>query len=137
MFRDTDVFWTMRWIRVDAMGIFMAALWAMTVTHGHWLWFLALFLAPDLSMLGYLFGSRAGAVAYNTVHMYAWPLALLAIGIARHEPLMTTGALSWIAHVAFDQVAGYGLKLPTTFDQTVLGPIGRARHDRQPASARL
>ena len=133
MFRDTDVFWTMRWIRVDAMGIFMAALWAMTVTHGQWLWFLALFLVPDLSMLGYLFGSRAGAVAYNTAHMYAWPLALLAIGLASHESFMSTGALSWIAHVALDHAVGYGLKLPTTFEQTVLGPIGRSRRVLEPA----
>jgi hypothetical protein len=131
IFGDTDFFWTMRWIRADATGIFAAALWAVVVTHGHWSWFLALFLVPDLSMLGYLLGSRAGAVAYNTSHMYTWPLALLAIGLAGHESFITTGALSWVAHVALDHAVGYGLKLPTAFEQTVLGPIGRSRRDRQ------
>jgi len=134
MFRDTDFFWTMRWIRTDAMAILAVALWAVAITHGRWWWFLALFLAPDLSMLAYLFGSRAGAVAYNTAHMYAWPLALLAIGVAGHESFMTTGALSWIAHVALDHALGYGLKLPTAFEQTVLGPIGRSRRDRKPSA---
>ena len=132
---DTDFFWTVRWIRADATGILAAALWAMTVTHGQWLWFLALFLVPDLSMLGYLFGSRVGARAYNTTHMYAWPLALLAIGFTSHESFMTTGALSWIAHVALDHAIGYGLKLPTSFEQTILGPIGRPRRDLEPAEA--
>src|SRR5262245_9912351 len=130
MFRSVDFFWTVRWIRADAIAVFAAAVWAMTVTDGRWSWFLALFLVPDLSMLGYLFGSRVGAGAYNTVHMYGWPLALLATGLGGHRSLMTTAALSWIAHIALDQALGYGLKLSTAFENTVLGPIGRSRNDR-------
>ena len=67
MFLDNDYLWTMRWVRADAMAICIAAAWAMTVTHGHWAWFAALFLGPDLSMAAYLFGSRAGAVAYSVL----------------------------------------------------------------------
>jgi len=132
MFRDTDFFWTMRWTRADAMAILIASVGANTLTHGRWWWFLSVFLVPDLSMTGYLFGSRAGAIAYNTVHMYAWPLALLAIGLSSHASFWTTAAFSWIAHIALDQVVGYGLKLPTAFEHTALGPIGRARRDRAP-----
>jgi Domain of unknown function (DUF4260) len=73
MFRDIDFLWTMRWIRADGVAILVAALWAVMVTHGSWAWFFGLILLPDVSMSGYLFGSRAGAVAYNTGHMYAWP----------------------------------------------------------------
>jgi hypothetical protein len=113
MFREADFSWTMRWVRTDAIGILVAALWAVGVTQSRWSWFLMLFLGPDLSMVGYLFGSRAGAIAYNTVHMYAWPLGLLAVGLSRHQSFMTTAALSWIAHVALDHAVGYGLKLPT------------------------
>jgi Domain of unknown function (DUF4260) len=100
-----------------------------TVTHGSWAWFFALLLLPDASMAGYLFGSRAGAAVYNTGHMYAWPLALLFIGLTGKSPLTTTAGLSWIAHIAVDQVVGYGLKLPTMFEHTILGPIGRARRN--------
>ena len=132
-----NFFWTMRWMRVDAMAIFIAAVAATAVTHGRWWWFFALFLVPDLSMAGYLFGNRAGAVAYNTAHMYAWPLALLASGLAGHATFSTTAALSWMAHIALDQVLGYGLKLPTAFEHTVLGPIGRARRDREAATKGL
>jgi uncharacterized protein DUF4260 len=125
--RDTDFFWTMRWIRADAIGVLVVTLWAVTVTHGSWACFFALLLVPDLSMAGYLFGSRAGAAVYNTGHMYAWPLALLAVGLTSKGRLTTTAGFSWIAHIAVDQVVGYGLKLPTMFEHTVLGPIGRAR----------
>ena len=97
IFRDPDFAWTVRWIRVDAAAIFVAALWATHVTHGAWTWFFALFLAPDLSMAGYLFGRRVGAVAYNACHMFAWPLALLAVGLAADTSVITTAALSWMA----------------------------------------
>src|SRR4051812_26030658 len=83
MFRDTDFFWTMRWSRFDAIAIFVVAVGTMAVTEGRWSWFLAWFLVPDLSMTGYLFGRRAGAVVYNTAHMYAWPLAMCTVGFAR------------------------------------------------------
>lgn len=131
MTRETDFVWTVRWIRADAIAILGAAVLAATVTHGRWAWFFGLLLVPDVSMAGYLFGSRAGAVAYNTGHMYAWPLALLAIGLASRGPFTTTAALSWIAHIALDHALGYGMKLPTAFEHTALGPIGRSRRNQQ------
>lgn len=119
--------WTSRWIRVDAAAIVVLTLWAVSATNSRWRWFFALFLLPDLSMIGYVFGPRVGAVAYNIGHLYAWPVGLLATGLACHASFATTAALSWIAHIAFDNVVGYGLKLPTGFEYTALGPIGRAR----------
>jgi len=116
-----------RWIRADAAVIVMVTLWAVSATHSSWIWFFALLLLPDLSMIGYLFGPRIGAAMYNLGHLYAWPVGLLAAGLTAHAPFLITAALSWIAHIAFDNVAGYGLKLPTGFEYTALGPIGRAR----------
>jgi len=135
MVRDNEFAWTVRWIRADAIAILGATVWAMQITGGSWAWFFGLLLAPDLSISGYAFGSRVGAVVYNTGHMYAWPLVLLAFGLAGHASFTTTASLSWIAHIAFDQVLGYGLKLPTSFEHTVLGPIGRSRKDRQASRA--
>ena len=135
MFSDADFLWTVRWVRADAIAILVAALWAVAITHGSWAWFFGLLLVPDVSMSGYLFGSRAGAVAYNTGHMLAWPLALLGIGLVSHGSFTTTAASSWIAHIAFDHALGYGLKLPTTFEHTALGPIGRSR--RQPRAVNV
>src|SRR5689334_21165971 len=127
---DTDLLWTMRWTRADALAIFVTAVAATRAAHGRWRWFFALFLLPDLSMTGYLLGRRAGAIAYNTANMYAWPLLLLAMVIAGGASFPTMAALSWVAHIALDQVMGYGLKLPTGFEHTTLRPIGRASRER-------
>jgi hypothetical protein len=45
-------------------------------------WFFALLLAPDLSMIDYVLGPRVGAATYNAGHLYAWPVGLLAGGLA-------------------------------------------------------
>ena len=79
-----------RWVRADAAVLLVITLWAVTATNGSWIWFLALFLAPDLSMIGYVFGPRVGAVTYNAGHLYAWPAGLLAAGVVYHPSLATT-----------------------------------------------
>ena len=114
-----------RWVRGDAALLLAITLWTVTITDSRWSWFFALFLVPDLSMLGYLFGPRVGAATYNTGHLYAWPVGLLAAGLTCHTSWAMTAALSWIAHIAFDNVAGYGLKMPVGFEFTIYGPIGK------------
>jgi hypothetical protein len=51
----------------------------------------------------------------------------LATGVA---PIAILGAAA-IAHVGLDRAVGYGLKLPTSFNDTHLGRIGRDRGARQ------
>ena len=65
--------WISRWIRADAAALLVLTLWAVTATHGSWMWFFVLFLLPDLSMVGYVFGPRVGAASYNVGHLCAWP----------------------------------------------------------------
>ena len=47
------------------------------------LWWLlvALALAPDFSMVGYLAGSTIGAAAYDAAHTYSLAVALAAVGL--------------------------------------------------------
>lgn len=90
-----------------------------------WWLFLVLFLAPDLSFLGYLAGPVVGAAAYNAVHSTIGPIALLAFGVLAALPLAVALALIWAAHVGFDRALGYGLKYATAFGDTHLGRIGR------------
>lgn len=95
---------------------------------GPW-WLLAvLFLAPDVAMLGYLMGPRVGANAYNLVHTSVLPLALMAVGLGLNAPTATWIGLIWLFHIAMDRALGYGLKLPTGFQDTHLGRIGRIAH---------
>ena len=91
-----------------------------------WVVFAVLFLAPDLAMLGYLRSTATGALVYNLVHTYVAPALLALLGLAI-GPVAFGLAAIWTAHIGADRLLGYGLKLSSGFDQTHLGPIGKAR----------
>jgi hypothetical protein len=97
--------------------------------HGGFSWpIFALFLfAPDLSMLGYLAGPRAGAAAYNLVHTYVLALALTLAGFFGTLPAFTAAGLILIAHIGLDRALGYSLKYSTAFGDPHLGRISRRR----------
>lgn len=48
-------------------------------------------------------------------HTYALAVPLLAFGQVAGHPLVVHLALSWIAHIGFDRLLGYGLKYSTGF----------------------
>ncbi len=89
-----------------------------------WTLFFLLVLAPDLSMLGYLKGSRTGALSYNLGHIYLPPAVLVVFGALAEKPLYISLALIWFAHIGFDRMMGFGLKYPTGFKDTHFGRIG-------------
>jgi hypothetical protein len=85
----------------------------------HWGIFALLFLAPDISLLGYLRpASKASAVFYNFVHSYVLPLALGLLAWERGSVLGGQLALIWMSHISFDRCLGYGLKFPESFRYT-------------------
>ncbi|WP_061026856.1 DUF4260 domain-containing protein [Bradyrhizobium sp. CCH5-F6] len=90
---------------------------------GSWLIFAALFFVPDLSFLAYLANARFGAMAYNAVHSYMAPAALLAMGVSLASPLAQSIAVIWLAHIGIDRAIGYGLKYAAGFGFTHLGRI--------------
>jgi hypothetical protein len=94
---------------------------------GPWLWYALLILAPDLFMLGYLGGPRLGAAVYNLGHTWLLPGTLAAVGIIGGTSFAVDVALIWVGHIGVDRLLGYGLKLPTGFQDTHLGRIGRNR----------
>jgi Domain of unknown function (DUF4260) len=117
--------WPLAILRLEGAAAFAvsAALYA----HAGFSWplFAVLFLAPDLAMLFYLMGARIGAGAYNVAHTYALALPLALSGFLAGRPAMLAVGLIWIAHIGLDRALGYGLKYPTGFGDTHLGPIGR------------
>jgi hypothetical protein len=88
-----------------------------------WWEFAALFLAPDLFMLGYLANLKLGAALYNLGHTYVVPFILGLIGYAAHAPGVYAVSVIWIAHIGFDRLVGYGFKYPTHFKDTHLGRV--------------
>ncbi|MBR0681496.1 DUF4260 domain-containing protein [Roseomonas eburnea] len=112
------------WLRAEGLALMAAAAGAYAVLDGNWWAFALLFLAPDLTMLGYLGGPRLGAALYNAGHSTIGPLALAAAGSA-WWPAALPVAMIWLAHIGFDRALGYGLKSPAGFGVTHLGRVGR------------
>lgn len=89
-----------------------------------WWLFPALFLLPDLSMLGYLISAKVGAFTYNLVHHKALGIALGVAGLfLGNNELMLAGILLF-GHSSLDRAMGYGLKYDKGFNYTHLGEIG-------------
>jgi hypothetical protein len=80
---------------------------------GSWWLFLALILAPDLALLGYVRSPAVGAWAYNLAHTYIAPLLLAAAGFGLGMPYLVPVAAIWVAHIGVDRLFGFGLKYPT------------------------
>ncbi|GAA4374154.1 DUF4260 domain-containing protein [Hymenobacter koreensis] len=87
----------------------------------------AVFLLPDLSALGYLAGPRLGALSYNLFHHKVLAVACGVVGWLLGMPVVMLAGTVLFAHAAFDRLLGYGLKYPTSFQDTHLGRIGQGR----------
>ncbi len=97
-------------------------------TGASWWLFAALWLVPDLSMLGYLRKPCTGARVYNACHNFFVPgvLALSAM-LFNLQGLLLPIALIWINHIGVDRMLGYGLKYGDGFAYTHLGFLGKKR----------
>jgi hypothetical protein len=74
---------------------------------------------------GDLVDERIGAVCYNLAHAYAAPAVLLLGYVLSSARWCALAGLLWAFHIAADRVLGYGLKFPTSFQDTHLGRIGK------------
>jgi Domain of unknown function (DUF4260) len=113
-------------LRLEGAAVFAVAVALYAHAGFSWPLFALLILAPDLAMLPYLIAPRAGAATYNLVHTYALALPLALAGYWLASPLALALGLVWIAHIGMDRMFGYGLKYPSSFNDTHLGRIGRA-----------
>ena len=122
------------WLRLEGLATLLGATLLYRMFHLPWGWYFLLFLAPDLTLLGYLAGPRRGALLYNLGHTYALAAVVLGAGlvaeIAGQPRLALLGVgLIWCAHIGFDRALGYGLKSPEGFGLTHLGRVGRQRDE--------
>jgi hypothetical protein len=105
-------------LHIEGAFVLVLAICFYRAGHFSWWLFAALFLAPDLFMLGYLINVKWGAASYNLVHTISAPLFLLLAGYLGALPQFTPFGLIWLAHIGIDRMLGFGLKYPTQFKDT-------------------
>lgn len=113
-------------LRIEELAMGLFAVFAFAGMGLSWWWFAALILAPDLSALGYLAGPRVGAFTYNLVHHRGLAVVIIMFGILLSSQWWQLAGLILFAHSSFDRAFGFGLKYPDSFNNTHLGPIGKA-----------
>jgi Domain of unknown function (DUF4260) len=119
-------------LRVEGLAVVLLSAVLYWRSGAHWWLFAALWLVPDLSMLGYLAGPRWGARCYDSAHTYIGPL-MLAAALLLHRPVALSAALSatlpvaliWCNHIGVDRLCGYGIKYPEGFGFTHLKKLGK------------
>ena len=115
------------WLQAEGMSILTLSMLLYWYFGSNWWIFIGLLLIPDLSMLPYFFNPRIGSLSYNMVHSYSLPLGLAAVAVAVRRFEMLPFLCTWTAHIGMDRFLGFGLKYPTAFAQTHLGPLGPRR----------
>jgi hypothetical protein len=115
------------WLRLEGLAAFVVGLALYGASGGNWLLLIPLLLLPDISAIGFLASPRIGTFTYNLLHNWVPGIVTLGIGAWLASPAVLLAASILIAHVGMDRAVGYGLKLPSSFQDTHLGRMGRTR----------
>lgn len=97
----------------------VAMLNALPLHFAWWAWIL-LFLAPDISMVGYAVNNTVGAWVYNFFHYQLVAVAVWALGLWLQQPYVELAGLVLLGHSSLDRVMGFGLKTNEGFKHTHL-----------------
>ncbi|MFD0863865.1 DUF4260 domain-containing protein [Sungkyunkwania multivorans] len=116
-----------RILKIEELGLFGLGVYLFSLLSFQWWWFPILILLPDIGMLGYLFGKRAGAFTYNLFHHRAIAIVVYLSGIYFQQEVVQLIGVIAFAHAAMDRIFGYGLKYVTGFNHTHLGIIGKEK----------
>jgi hypothetical protein len=112
-------------IKLEEFGLFVLGIYFFNQLDYAWWWFLVLLLTPDLSMIGYAFGNKAGAFLYNLFHHRGIAVVIYLGGIYFSDELLQLTGIILFTHSSFDRMLGYGLKYEKGFKFTHLGEIGK------------
>lgn len=115
----------MKWtLKIEELFMMVLGIYLFSLLPYAWWWFLVLLLAPDIGMIGYLFGNMAGAFLYNLFHHKGLAIAIYLLGVYLTSPVTQLIGVMLFSHASFDRIMGYGLKYDNGFKYTHLGEIG-------------
>jgi hypothetical protein len=113
-------------LKLEELFLFGLALFLFSQLDYGWGTYALLFLAPDLSMIGYIANPRFGAWTYNMIHHKGLAVTLYVLGYVFSTAWLMFAGLILLGHSSLDRVFGYGLKHGDTFQNTHLGRVGRS-----------
>ncbi|MFC6038942.1 DUF4260 domain-containing protein [Paenisporosarcina macmurdoensis] len=110
-------------LHLEGLAVLLFSLYFYSYFQFSWVLFFFLLLAPDVSMIGYLFNNRTGAILYNLVHTYSLAIFVIICGMLFSSQIVLAIGIILSSHIGMDRMIGYGLKYPTNFKDTHLNRI--------------
>lgn len=110
-------------LHIEGFAVLSLSIYFYGYNQFSWVLFFILILSPDISMLGYLYNNKVGALLYNIFHTYILTIIVIFCGIFLTNPTVLAIGLIWSAHIGMDRMIGYGLKYPTAFKDTHLNRV--------------
>jgi len=114
-----------RLLQLENLGLFIGSIYLFSQLNFSWWLFLVCILLPDLSMIGYVFGSKIGAMIYNFFHHQLLGISIYFLGLYFENEWIQFVGIILFAHSVMDRIFGYGLKYNSDFKDTHLGRIGK------------
>lgn len=111
-------------IRLEEAAMFGLSIFLFTFANMDWWLYPIFILAPDISMLGYLAGTKVGAFCYNLIHHKGIAILVLLSGFWFTQDWLLFSGCILFGHSSLDRIFGYGLKYKDAFQHTHLGRIG-------------
>lgn len=114
-----------RILKVEEFAMLLLSVYLFSLLNFDWWWYFLLFLAPDISFLGYTVNTKFGAICYNLFHHKGLAILVYLIGVSVDIELLQLIGIIVFGHASFDRILGYGLKYTDSFNHTHLGKIGK------------
>lgn len=122
-------------IKVEEAAQFALSIILFTKLPFVWWVYPALFLLPDLSMIGYTINAKVGAFIYNLVHHKAFAIVVGVVGLFLANDYWLLAGVLLFGHSSLDRMFGYGLKYARGFKFTHLGEVGAQQKPEQALGA--
>ncbi len=110
-----------RTLKLEELAMFGFSIFLFNQTEYAWWIYLALILAPDIGMFGYVINTKIGALTYNLFHHKGIALSILILGYYYSIEWLVLSGIILFGHAALDRMIGYGLKYEDSFKHTHLG----------------
>lgn len=105
-------------LHLEGAIVLFASLYFYHSQHFSWIVFILLLFVFDVSMIGYVFNEKVGSYVYNTIHSYMLPVILILVTMHSSNHILWMIGLIWMAHIGMDRMLGFGLKYPSSFQDS-------------------
>jgi len=112
-------------LKLEELAMLGICIYALYILDLDWWYYLIMALGPDIGMLGYLGGNKAGAFCYNLFHHKGIALGIFLAGVVYNDSTALITGVILFGHASMDRFFGYGLKYEKGFKFTHLGSIGK------------